>query len=496
MPRASGWRYSLACAFSLVGALLSQDVQPPSTSAGLDQRGVSLAQSGDFAAAIQQFQAALRLDPSSGDVQYHLALAYDRAGQTDDAIAAYEETLRLHPEILEARYMLAGCCAKRGDTEGELNLLAEVVARKPEFAEARYNYGLALKNQNRSGESLDQLQAAAKLAPNNPKILMALGAALADRESKRAVGVLRDAVRLDPANAETHYNLALVLAANGNDDDAIQEFHNALRLSPNHPSARRGLAVTLIHKGELELASSELRRVLELVPTDAEAANNLGMVELRRKRTAAAIEALERAVHSNPQLIKAHFNLSQAYQRVGRVADARRESDRGAELTAEQRNRGRAMVLLEAAEQARQSGELDASLARLREATAADPNFPEAHLRLGRALRESGKDAKDTISEFRRVLRLDPENAEAHYQIGLTLEETGQRAAALAEFRVAVDMAPCRVEQMQALGRAALNAGQWEVAAAQFRAVLAWRAHDDDARLGFEQAMKQQDRVR
>jgi tetratricopeptide (TPR) repeat protein len=505
MPWIAGWRACIACAV-LFTSISSHATQPTEAStqaetdreqaAHHDQRGVALAQSGDLTAAIQQFQSALRLDPSFAEARYHLALAYKRGGRTDDAISAYEEVLRLHPDIVEARYMLAECCAKRGDFEGELRLLAEVVARKPEFGEARYNYGLALTKGNRGAEALEQLRAAAKLNPANPKIAMALGVALADRDARQAVEVLRGAVRLEAANAETHYNLALVLAANGGDDEAKQEFSAALSLKPNHLSARRGLAVTLMHQGKLELAAGELRRALEIAPEDAEAANNLGMVELRRKDTAAAIEALEQAVRWNPQLIKAHFNLAQAYQRASRVADARRESGRGAELTAEQRNRGRAMVLVEAAEQARKAGELATSIARLREAVAADPAFPAAHLRLGSALRESGGDADQTLAELRRVLQLDPECAEAHYQIGLTLERARREAAALDEFRIAVDMAPCRVEFMQALGRAALQAGQWAEAAAQFRGVLSWRPHDDDSRMAFERAVAQRDRVR
>ncbi|HMC62948.1 MAG TPA: tetratricopeptide repeat protein, partial [Candidatus Solibacter sp.] len=231
VARSVGWRACIAGAF-LFTVMSPQTTQPggASTQAGTDreqaahhdQRGVAAAQSGDLTAAIQQFQAALRLEPAFAEALYHLALAYERGGRTDDAISAYEEVLRLHPDLVEARYMLAECCAKRGDFEGELRLLSEVVARKPEFAEARYNYGLALTKQNRGTEALQQLRAAAKLNPANPKIAMALGVALADRDARQAVEVLRSAVRLEAANAETHYNLALALAANGDDDEARQ----------------------------------------------------------------------------------------------------------------------------------------------------------------------------------------------------------------------------------------------------------------------------------
>src|SRR5437660_5562717 len=74
-----------------------------------DQRGVSLAQSGELSAAIEQFRSALRLNPNYAEAWYHLGLAYDQARKTDDAMAGFEEALRMQPDYVEARYMFADC---------------------------------------------------------------------------------------------------------------------------------------------------------------------------------------------------------------------------------------------------------------------------------------------------------------------------------------------------------------------------------------------------
>src|SRR5438445_12084163 len=104
-----------------------------------DQRGVQLAQTGDLAAAIEQFRAALRLATNYAEAWYHLGLAYNQSQKTDEAMVGFEEALRLYPDHVHARYMLADCCRKRGDFAGELSLLGEVVTKAPQFAEARYN---------------------------------------------------------------------------------------------------------------------------------------------------------------------------------------------------------------------------------------------------------------------------------------------------------------------------------------------------------------------
>jgi superkiller protein 3 len=453
-----------------------------------DQSGVQLAQTGDLAAAIEQFRAALSLDPNYAEAWYHLGLAYDQLQKTDEAIAGFEEALRLHPDHVEARYMLADCCRKRGDFAGELSLLADVVTKAPQFGEAHYNYGLALKNHEKVQHAVEELRTAVRLSPGNPKYLLALGIALAEVDRKAAVKVLYDAVEHGADSADAHYNLGLTLATDGEDIAAVREFNRALEMNPKHASAWRALGVTLMHQGKLEESAAALRRSLEAAPKDAEAANNLGAVQLRLKDIRGAVDTLERAVQLNPNLIKAHASLAQAYQRAGRTAEAQRESERLATLTAEQRNRGRAMVLVESAEQQTKTGQAQA-ISALHQAIEASPGFAEAHFQLGRLIRDSGGNPDDAIASFRRVLDLDPERAEAHYEIGFTLERTGRKADALGEYRIAVEMAPCQVQAKEALGRAALEAGQWSTAAAQFRGVLAIQPKNADAKNGFERAV-------
>ena len=120
------------------------------------------------------------------------------------------------------------------------------------------------------------------------------------------------------------------------------------------------------------------------------------------------------------------------------------------------------------------------ALSALRDAVAASPGFADAHLELGRAILEMGDDVPAAIREFRIVLNLDPERAEAHYRIGLALLKSDQKTA-LEELRAASSMAPCRVEIIRALARAAFDAGDWSTAAAQFRRILAWSPADKEA---------------
>src|SRR5206468_6853235 len=193
--------------------------------------------------------------------------------------------------------------------------------------------------------AVDQLRIAANLSPDSAKYLLALGICLAELDRKQAVDVLRKAVQHGADDADGHYNLGLALATAGHDEDAVRELQVAIDREPKHAAALRCLGVTLMHMGKLREAAETFQRALAAAPDDAEAANNLGAVQLKLRDISGAVGTLERAIQINPSLIKAHAGLAQAYERAGRSADAHRESERVASLTAEQRSRGRAMIL-------------------------------------------------------------------------------------------------------------------------------------------------------
>lgn len=61
--------------------------------------GYQKVEAGDFAAAIEVGEAALKLDPKSGEPQYHLACYLSRAGKKTEALAMIEAAAKLDPAL-------------------------------------------------------------------------------------------------------------------------------------------------------------------------------------------------------------------------------------------------------------------------------------------------------------------------------------------------------------------------------------------------------------
>ena len=67
----------------------------------------ALAQSGDTAQAISEYQSALRLEPDSAATHMNLGEMFLRANRPPDAAKEFEEVLRLDPGNLTASAELA-----------------------------------------------------------------------------------------------------------------------------------------------------------------------------------------------------------------------------------------------------------------------------------------------------------------------------------------------------------------------------------------------------
>ena len=464
----------------------------PSDKVSHDNSGVILAESGRTSEALSHFEKAIEIDPEFVDAHLHRAMALSRSGDSASALSSLYLILRLKPDLLQARYMLSGALRAKGDTRGAERLLRRIVEQAPRFAEARYNLAALLQRDAKTEEAAKHLEQAAAVQPDDPNILLALGIARAElNDVSAAVESLGKVIDMQPRNPVAHYNLGLALTKRQNLDQAIKHFRTACDLDPKHPTARRALGVGLLQAGELESAAKELTRAAADFPDDSEVHNSLGTVLLRQRNLGRSIHHFEEAIRVNPLLVKAHRNLAQAYQRAGRPEDARKTTEQSEEVARKRSNHGRAMLLMQSGKHLLDTGDTAKALEQLREAKDLSPEFEDAQLWFGVAVREAGADPEESRRALEEVLKLNPNRAEGHFQLGLTLQKIGDTAGALKELRTSVELAPSLIEAQRALGNLALESGKYSDARAAFEAVLAWEPDDEQARKGREKVMRE-----
>ncbi len=220
-------------------------------------------------------------------------------------------------------------------------------------------------------------------------------------QDKDAWRSFETALAADPQQAQSHYNLGVIAARNGNGDRAARHYRDAIRLEPDFPRARNNLA-TLLAPSDPAAAEEQFRAAIANDPRFSMARRNLISLLIDTGRSPEALPLLDQLIEKEP----------------GRTDD--------------QVLRGKALL---------GTGNPAAAVAALRWALARGAEGHEVRLNLGGALMADGNPT-DALEQFERVIADSPRLPWAHTMAGVALAELGRHEAAGARFEEALALEP------------------------------------------------------
>ena len=194
-------------------------------------------------------------------------------------------------------------------------------ARAPNTALAAIDalrVGLEHHQAGRLGDAQTAYREALSLDPDNAEALHLLGV-LANQvgDNEAAVTLIERAIQRDRTHADYHTNLGVALAALDRGDEAEAAYRRALDLDPCHGDALANLGRLMEEAGRSEQAVTMLRQALAVRPDDPEIHNDLAVVLVATNRLAEAIPHYRRSLALNPADPETHFNLSRALLQSG-----------------------------------------------------------------------------------------------------------------------------------------------------------------------------------
>jgi adenylate cyclase len=148
---------------------------------------------------------------------------------------------------------------------------------------------------------------------------------LAEAQST-AEALARQAVALDPADAQAHALLAITLMLGGDHEGARAEAEQALAINPNLARAHGSLGATLIFSGRPREGLAALRTCIRLDPRDPELVIRwlqVAQAHYFAHEYEAAVEAATRAVRTFPDYPTAYRWLAPALGQLGRTEEAK-----------------------------------------------------------------------------------------------------------------------------------------------------------------------------
>ncbi len=198
--------------------------------------GAIAASGKDYTTALTFFQHASEWNPSLEGLDYNWGRAAFMASQFKDAVPPLTRYLAAHPEDSGIRSALAISLFMTKDYSGVVKTLQPVLSSIDAVPQIEYVYAESLVQTGQWVAGVERLAALEKASPEVPDVHRALGEAYADGNTpdmQKAAAELAAAVRLNPLDAQAHYDLGRLNLQRGDVQAAIIELQTAVHLKPD-----------------------------------------------------------------------------------------------------------------------------------------------------------------------------------------------------------------------------------------------------------------------
>ena len=312
--------------------------------------GTILAERNAFEEAEENLRHVIKVAPGHARAHEDLGTVLLNQSRADEALPLLEKAVALMPKSASAASKLAGALMALGRTADAEALRARATQLSPQQAKLEQATRLFAQGQFREAEKQAQSLLQENSRDVNAALLLAriainarcyddaeqllvriteiapgfvaawhdLGSVLKElNRFEEAVKALQEAVRLDPANAVTHYFYGAALAMAAQPEAAIEAYRKALDLDPDLSGAYLGLGHVLKTVGDQDGGVAAYRRAIELRPDFGEIYYSLSNLKTF-KFSDTEIADMEERVGNNalPIDCQVHFafSLGKAYE--------------------------------------------------------------------------------------------------------------------------------------------------------------------------------------
>ena len=312
--------------------------------------GTILAERNAFEEAEENLRHVIKVAPGHARAHEDLGTVLLNQSRADEALPLLEKAVALMPKSASAASKLAGALMALGRTADAEALRARATQLSPQQAKLEQATRLFAQGQFREAEKQAQSLLQENSRDVNAALLLAriainarcyddaeqllvriteiapgfvaawhdLGSVLKElNRFEEAVKALQEAVRLDPANAVTHYFYGAALAMAAQPEAAIEAYRKAVDLDPDLSGAYLGLGHVLKTVGDQDGGVAAYRRAIELRPDFGEIYYSLSNLKTF-KFSDQEIAGMEERVGNNalPIDCQVHFafSLGKAYE--------------------------------------------------------------------------------------------------------------------------------------------------------------------------------------
>jgi Flp pilus assembly protein TadD len=394
---------------------------------------------GNTGAAAKNMENALAARPYDSDLQLATAVVQLNAGKSGRAARLAADAFSKTHDPSAGVLLLQAQIASHGDIHGTLQSLRMLTLPTARQIALRQSLAEILIAQREFSEAVTDLKEAVELDPTNADFRFNL--ALAQLKAGNAKDALATGLKCKELRdgAEVEGLLGDIQEALGDNLAAVKSYQAAVALAPADENHYIALALEFIRHRNFEPAKLVLENAEKLSPNSWRVQVGLGMVEYFSGTKEKASQILLRAVDLAPRPELALTYLGDIELDETSVPDAPAAAkicdyaNAHADAVHEQFYCGAVMFRMDYA--ARDTSRVDDIIRRLALASKSLPYDAKPHCELGKVYvwLDRWEPARE---EFEDCARLNPNSAQAHYRLAQAYHRTGQRERAAQEIKL------------------------------------------------------------
>ena len=216
------------------------------------KRAQALAKEGRLEEALKEYEAVLKVDPSSYPAHMGAGNIKLRLRQPDEAVVHYQAACRIDPLKAQPYMRLGRIYATQNQYDQAIVQYQNVIKLDGKSPAGFVGLGGVLLLKGNYAEATENLLQALRL---NPRLITArrrLAQAYAQQKNfPEAIAQLNAALRIEPESAGTYVGLGRIYLTQKDYKSARRSFQEAISVNPDAPTpARLGLAECLLAEGK------------------------------------------------------------------------------------------------------------------------------------------------------------------------------------------------------------------------------------------------------
>jgi tetratricopeptide (TPR) repeat protein len=269
--------------------------------------------------------------PSPADTLFQSGFARLSQGKYQEAEEAFRKVYEMEPANSRGILAVAEVYVAQKKDDEALRLLQAEAGKNPARLDLHIGIGNVALHAAKYDLAIAEFQGVLEGIDKNSRNAGDLYFRLGETYRRKgdldfSIAVLRQAQKLQPANAAISNTLAFVLDSVGQKQAAAAEYRMILDLDPNNGLVMNNLAFLLADEGtDLDMALAYAHRARQLFPNEPTVADTLGWVYLKMNRAEDAVAIFRDIVQKNPSRATYHYHLAAALDRKGDHSAALKE---------------------------------------------------------------------------------------------------------------------------------------------------------------------------